>query len=38
VIKQNTLAKDLILNTILFADDQAIAGSPEDEMQEQHKH
>jgi hypothetical protein len=30
VIKQNILAKDLILNTILFTDDQVIEASTED--------
>jgi hypothetical protein len=31
VIKPNILVKDLILNTILFADDQVIVASTEDE-------
>jgi hypothetical protein len=33
VIKSNILAKDLILNTILFADEQVIVASTEDELQ-----
>jgi hypothetical protein len=33
VIKQIILAKDLILNTMLFADDQVIMASTEDELQ-----
>jgi hypothetical protein len=33
VIKQNILAKDLILNTVLFTDDQVIVTSMEDELQ-----
>jgi hypothetical protein len=32
VIKQNLLTKDLILNTLLFADDQVIMASIEDEL------
>jgi hypothetical protein len=33
VTKQNILAKDLILNTVLFVDKQVIMYSTEDEMQ-----
>jgi hypothetical protein len=33
VIKQNILAKNLILNTILFADDHVIVTSTEGELQ-----
>jgi hypothetical protein len=33
MIKQNILAKNLTLNTILFADDQVIVASTEDELQ-----
>jgi hypothetical protein len=33
VIKPNISAKDLILNTILFADDQVIVASTEDKLQ-----
>jgi hypothetical protein len=33
MIKQNVLAKDLILNTILFANDQVIVASTEHELQ-----
>jgi hypothetical protein len=32
VTKQNNLVKDFILNTILFADDQVIVASAEDEL------
>jgi hypothetical protein len=33
VIKPNILANNLILNTILFADDQVIVASTEDDLQ-----
>jgi hypothetical protein len=33
VIRQNILAKDLILNTILLADDQVIVASTENKQQ-----
>jgi hypothetical protein len=38
VIKLNMLAKDLILNTILFADDRVIVASMKMNCKEQHIH